>query len=249
MLLPARAPANDDATRSALVARWAAASHRSPHVLQSPAGAQPPADLKRLAAAELSTRGRYRLAPERPAAARPSPWLEFWQWVRDRWNDLWRAAFGRVRLGPGGAVVAGDALMALLALFLLVVAFRLLSGLSIERRAAARARRLETPPDASELYAAACACARDGDYARASAALFAAAVASLSARGVVRDDRSATVGDLRRTLRAEDGTLVAPFDDVASAFVAGTYAERALASGEWERARTSYLRLAGEPSA
>ncbi len=249
VLLPARAPANDEPTRSALVARWAAASHRSPHVLQSNAGAQPPADLKRLVAAELSIRGRYRLAAEPAAVARPSLWLEFWQWVRDRWNDLWRAAFGRVHVGPRGAVVAGDALMALVALVLLVVAFRLLSGLSIERRTAARALRIETPRDASELYAAACAWARDGDYARASADLFAAAVASLSARGVVSDDRSATVGDLRRTLRTEDGALVAPFDDVASAFVAGTYAERALARGEWERARSSYLRLAGEPSA
>lgn len=172
--------------------------------------------------------------------------MQLWQWLRDRWNDLWRAAFGRIRFGPGGAVVAGDALMALVAVVLLVVAFRLLSAISIERRAAHRAQRIATPRDASELYAAACAFARDGDYARASAALFAAAVASLTARGVVRDDRSATVGELRRTLRTEDRTLVAPFDDVAAAFVAGTYAERPLATGEWERARASYVRLAGE---
>ena len=200
-MLPARAPANGDSGRAALVARWVAASHRSPELLESYAGARPPADLNRLVAAELSVRGRYRLAAERPAVERTSPWLEFWAWVRDRWNDLWRAAFGRVRLGPGGAVVAGDALMAIVALLLLVVAFRLLSGLAIERRGGARAQRLESPRDASALYATACAFARAGDYTRASAALFAAAIASLSARGVVRDDRSATVGDLRRTLR------------------------------------------------
>ena len=207
---------------------------------------RPPADLKRRVSAELSVAGRYRLALERPQPARRSLWLEFWQWVRDRWNDLWRAAFGRARFGPGGAVVAGDVLVALVALVLLVVGFRLLSSLAVERRAKDGPRRLATPRSASEYYAAACACARDGDYARASAVLFAAAVASLSARGVVREDRSATVGDLRRILRAENGGLVAPFDDVASAFVAGTYAERQLALGEWERARSSYLRLAGE---
>ncbi len=139
--------------------------------------------------------------------------------------------------------------MALVALLLLVVGFRLISGLAIDRRAAVRAQRLETPQDASALYATACAFARSGDYTRASAALFAAAIVAMSARGVVRDDRSATVGDLRRTLRAGDDTLVGPFDEVASAFVAGTYAERPLATAEWERARTSYLRLAGDTPA
>lgn len=248
-VLPARAAANDGSTRAALVARWAAASHRSPLLLESHAGGRPPADLNRLVAAELSVRGRYRLETERPAVARTSPWLEFWAWVRDRWNDLWRAAFGRVRLGSGGVVVAGDALMAFVALLLLVVTFRLLSGLAIERRAGARAQRLDSSRDASAIYATACAFARAGDYARASAALFAAAIASLSARGVVRDDRSATVADLRRTLSAGDDALVVPFDEVASAFVAGTYAERPLAMAEWERARASYLRLAGETPA
>lgn len=247
--LPMRALASDDVSRGALIARWASASHRSPRLLESPSVTRPPANLKALVAAQLATPGRYQLVTQKAAVERTPLWLQFWNWMRDRWNDLWRAAFGRVRLGSGGAVAVGDALMAGVALLLVVVGYRLLSGLAVERRAAARAERLETARDAAELYAAACTLARAGDYARASAALFAAAVAGLSARGLVRDDRSATVGDLRRTLRAGSDALVSPFDDVASAFVAGAYAERPLAVAEWERARASYLRLAGEMTA
>ena len=149
-------------------------------------------------------------------------------------------------MGSGSAVALGDLLMGGVALLLLVVGLRLLSGLAIERRAGTRSQRLSIPPDASALYVSACAAAGARDYARATALLFAAAVAALTTQGLVRDDRSATVGDLRRKLRSGGSALVPSFDDVASAFVAGTYAERPLDASEWERAHASYLRLAAD---
>jgi hypothetical protein len=148
-----------------------------------------------------------------------------------------------------GAYVVGDILIAAVAALLIFVAVRLLATLVIDRRGASRAVRLDDELDASTLYAAACASARSGDYGRASVTLFAAAIVVLSKRDLVRDDRSATVGELRRRLQADRTTLLAPFDDVAAPFVMGAYAERPVSSQDWERARASYLRIAGETPA
>ena len=209
----------------------------------------PPADLQRLAAAELAVPGRYRIAVPHAVPAQRSPWLVIWDWIRDRWNDLWQAAFGHAKSVRNGAFVVGDILIAAVGALLIFVALRLLATLVIDRRGAARAVRLDDEPDAPTLYAAACALARSGDYGRASVALFAAAIVVLTKRDLVRDDRSATVGELRRRLQADRNTLLAPFDDVAAPFVIGAYAERPVSSQDWERARVSYLRIAGETPA
>jgi hypothetical protein len=63
---------------------------------------------------------------------------------------------------------------------------------------------------------------------------------TLDAQGLVRDDRSWTVGDVRRFLLGRQPELVGAFDGVAEAFVAGVYAERTVAPNEWERALHSY---------
>lgn len=234
-------------TRAALIARWAAASHRSVGELQSRASAAtPPPSLQHLAAVELSTPGRYRLAVA--ATAHPSLWDAFWNWVSDRWNDLWRAGFSHAHVGRGGALALGDALVAVVAILLAVVAYRLLSALVVERRGLQHAQRLDAPPDATALYASACATARRGEYAQACTLLFSAAVATLSDRGAMRDDRSATVGELRRSLAAHRSEFVAAFDGVAAAFVAAAYAQRSLAAPDWERARASYARIAELPA-
>lgn len=226
-------------TRAALIARWAAASHRSAHELEGQAPLPtPPANLQHLAAAELSS-ARYHLTVASPPA-RPSLWAALWQWVQDRWNDLWRAAFGHVHFGRGGAIVIGDVLLTVVVILLIVVSLRLLTDLAIERRKTRNFESLQHLPDATALYAAACEQARRADFARASALLFAATVAVLVERGAIRDDRSATVGELRRCLRVQRSELVAPFDGVASAFVTGAYAERPVTSPDWERARTAY---------
>jgi hypothetical protein len=248
--MPAVAASAGAESRAALVARWAAASHRSPQLLESKGPvATPPAALQRLAAAELAVPGRYRIVAPHAVPAQRSPWLYAWDWIRDRWNDLWRAAFGHAESVRNGAYVVGDILIAAVAVLLIVVALRLLATLVIDRRSAARAARLDDEPDASALYAAACALARSGDYGRASVALFAAAIAVLSTRDLIRDDRSATVGELRRTLQTDRTALLAPFDDVAASFVLGAYAERPVSWQDWERARASYLRIAREASA
>ena len=68
-------------------------------------------------------------------------------------------------------------------------------------------------------------------------------LAALDLRGVVPDERSSTVGDIRRRLLARDRSLVAPFNDVASAFVVSAYAERPIEASQWEKARAAYAAL------
>ncbi len=237
--------------REALVARWTAASHQSARLLEtSTPVVSPPANLRALAARELTVPGRYRLTASVTRSPETPLWLRLWTWAYDRWTDLWRATVGRAHLGRAGAVVIGDVLIALVLLVVVVVAVRLLTTLAVERRArSTSAEPLDPIVDAATLYASACERARRGDYAGASRLLFAATISALCGRGLVRDDRSATVGDLRRALRAEDGSLISSFDSVSSAFVIGTYAERPVDAMQWERARLAYLSLAGRAEA
>lgn len=207
----------------------------------------PTALLRKLAAAELAVPGRYRLGAARPSPKQLAWWQEVLRWVYDRWTQFWNAAFGRVHIGPRGAIAIGDILIAATVLVLVIVGLRLLSDLRIARRDRVRSSEpLEAVADAATLYRSACEAARGGDYAAASRQLFAASVRALDVRGCVQDERSATVGELRRRLRERETPLVAAFDDVARPFVTTVYAERAVDRHDWERARTAYLTIAPE---
>ncbi|HEY1656059.1 MAG TPA: hypothetical protein VGF86_13195 [Candidatus Tumulicola sp.] len=231
--------------RDALLARW---NRANPHAAQraaadSRAYPTPPAGLRALAVRELAK--GYRLAAPKgplPQAGRPW-WRQLWTWLSDRWAQIWRAAFGNARLGRRGAVAIGDLLLAAAIGLVLFAAWRLLRGFAFERSRAASLESLAPVPDARAVYARACDRARQGDYAAASRLLFAATVAVLTLRGVVVEDRSATVGDLRRALRRQYRALVPPFDAVSGAFVTSAYAEEPIDAGQWEGARLGYVAL------
>jgi hypothetical protein len=139
----------------------------------------------------------------------------------------------------------------MIALLLLIVVAAILRLFVFyqHRRSAVMVRALTERADAQALYAQALTSAERGEYAAAARWLFRAMLALLDLRGSVRDDLSATVGELRRRLRDREGTSVPAFDAVASAFVAGTYAERPLDAAQWERARKAYADLARETPA
>ncbi|MEO6835189.1 MAG: hypothetical protein ABI231_04705 [Candidatus Tumulicola sp.] len=242
-------PATAATTREALIARWTAANHRPARLLEPGTAAPvPPPNLGALAARELATAGRYRVAASRRPAATPGTpwWMRVLDWLRDGWTQLWSAAFGRARLGRGGAIVIGDLLIAGALLSILFASYRLLSEFAFERRS--RGESLEpigSPADAGALYREACERARVGEYGTASRLLYNATVSALALRGVVRDDRGATVGDFRRVLRHGEAALVLPFDAVSAAFVTSAYAELPVEASQWERARLAYLSLAG----
>jgi len=241
--------------RRELLHRWQQASKAnvpsSRQLSGSAPGAAPAPLLRALAAHELAIPGRYTLTA---AAPQPKPiptwWQRLWQWLADRWAALWKGLFSRIHVGRSGATTIGDVLIAFAAVVLLLAAFRLLGELQVERRGRSRFTSSENEPiRAHELYERACALARQGEYAAAARLLFSAMVAALDVRGLVRDDRTSTVGELRSVLRSHDAALVPAFNDVASAFVAATFAERPVEAREWERARDAYRALAGDAPA
>jgi len=257
------------ATRAQLVARWehaqraaiakipqrkarAAAETRlaaERRGLDEGPGTSGPSDLSQIAARELRTAGRYDLAH---AAAPPSPnwWQRFWTWVSEHVGKLLRLVFGRAHVSPSQAVAAGYVLLAAVTLLLLIVALRLIASIDFDRRRRARGvEPLAGKPDARALYERALRCAERERYGDAVKLLFAAAVTALELRGELEERRSATVGELRASVRARDASLTVPFDAIARPFVFSAYAERAVGSDEWERARGAYLALVPEASA
>jgi hypothetical protein len=212
--------------------------------LDQPAPSPMLPDFTAAARRELATPGRYQLSTKVAPAPQPTLWEQLWRWVRDRLADLWNALNDRVHIGPSGAVAIGDVLIGLAVLVLVLVVMRLLAEFQIDRRRAAAVESLGAPRDARKLYERATAAARTGDFTTASRLLFAATVVALDLRGVVAEDPSATVGDLRRALRSRQTDLVPPFDAVAAPFVASTYAERPIEPHDWERAHAAFLTFA-----
>lgn len=239
--------------RDALMSRWTHAARATvPADRRLHAGTVPSqtalAPLHRLAVTELSVPGRYQLSA--PATAPPQPkswWERLLSWLGDRWNTLMRALLGRAHINPAAAEFVGDLILALVVLAVAAAAVRVLVVFGRRGQRAASVRALTPATDAATLYAMACERADRGEYAAAGQLLFRATLALLDVRGAVRDDASATVGEIRRRLPARD--VVGAFDAVATMFVAGTYAERPLDAAQWERARDAYLSLAREPAA
>lgn len=256
-----------DAQRDALVARWTTANTAQianirdakaraaaqkafakvqAHLDEPTDTAAEPSDLNAMLQRELATPGLYNLSAK--IAPPPNrPWYQqLWDWLYGWLQKLWNALFGNVRIGRGGALAIGDLLIGAAILALLYAVIRLLAEFQIERGRAAAVEALGASPDARALYQRARAAAGKGDFAAASRLLFAASVVALDLRGIVAEDPSATVGDLRRALRSREASLVAPFDAVAAPFVASTYAERPVAGADWERAHDAFLTFAPE---
>jgi hypothetical protein len=218
-------------------------------LVNEPASPEPLPDFSAAARRELAIPGAYQLT----AKIAPPPqrtWMQqAWDWIKDQFMKLMQSLYGKVHLGAGGAIAIGDILIGAAVLALLFAVIRLLAEFQIDRRKAAAFQALGASTDSRELYERAHAAARSGDFAVASRLLFAAAIATLDLRGVVAENPSATVGDLRRELRSRASTLIAPFDAVAAPFVASTYAERPVGTGDWDSAHAAYLKLAPERGA
>lgn len=200
-------------------------------------------DLQALAARELATPGRYQIANPPPPAYEPW-WARPWRWLHDRWERFWQAIFGHVHVGRQTIANIGDVVLVLLGLLVIYVVVRLLMNLQLAREGSRTSSApLEEPPSPRALYKAACSAASRGDYGSAALLLFAATVALLERRGDVRAPHTATVGDLRRDLRAHNAKLVVAFDAVAAPFVQRAYAERGIDERQWEDARDAFDQL------
>lgn len=238
--------------RDTLMSRWQNATHKTvPVSRRLSEGAAPAretlAPLHAFAVSELGVPGRYHLH-DTVASPRAQTWWErLMSWLGDRWNALVKALFGRAHVNPAVAGFVGDLIIVLLVLAVAAAAIRIVVVYGRRGSHAAPVRALTPAADAAALYAMAVTRADRGEFAAASQLLFRAMLTLLDVRGTLRDDTSATVGEIRRRLPARD--VLSAFDAVARVFVAGTYAERPLDAAQWERARDAYLALAREPAA
>ncbi|MBV8490883.1 MAG: hypothetical protein JO199_10180 [Candidatus Eremiobacteraeota bacterium] len=262
------APPQGAAQREALIETWthaqqrAIASMRKPKAREAAAarfakerralangGTQPapPANLSSLAKRELATRGRYQLGTAVVAAPQEPWWERALDWLYDRWNDFWKAVFGRATLSAGQSQFVGTFLIAVFAFVVIFAAVRLSMQVQFERaRRAGTIVGLDDGPSAAALYARASERAAAGDYAAAAKLLFAATAAALDLRGDVRNSTSATVREMRGALRSRNAAMVPNFDAVARPFVTSAYAQRAVRRDEWEAAKSAYLAMAPE---
>jgi hypothetical protein len=243
-------------SRNALTERWLRANpaHTLARLNSVPPGfahgtATAPPDLRALAQHELDTAGRYRLSQPVRAPAK-SWWERALEWLADRWQKGWNAVFGRVHVGKQQAASIGDVLLLLVGLLLIFVVMRLVREIYLAREAASTLfEPLAIPPSPRALYKRACDRANAGDYGNAALLLFAATVAFLDRRGAVDASSTATVGDLRRSLRARYAAWLTPFDTVAAPFVQTAYAERPIDEAQWQRAEAAYAILAASSRA
>jgi hypothetical protein len=207
----------------------------------------PPHDIVRAVRAELAVPGRYHLQ----AAARPHQSLlgALFQWFWERWNSLWTFIAHHLRIGRGGASLIGDIVVVVCVLLIAAVAAHLLAQFQLEQ--ARRARSVEVAPvrSAHALAVAAAQAAESGDYARAIRVLFMAVVTLLDLRGVVHDDRSATVNELRRALHERDGRLEPAFIEIARLYTSAAYAETPVDERAWRNARAAYDEVAASATA
>jgi hypothetical protein len=202
----------------------------------------PPHDLVRAVRAELATPGRYQLLDQRTAVHRS--WLRvLLQWLSDRYEQFLQALSSHLHVGRGTVSLFGDVIVVACVLVIAFIGARLLMAVQLDRVLRTRAIAIGPPRSAHAIALAASAAAASGEYARAIRLLFTAAVTLLDLRGVLRDDPSATVNDLRRALRARNAAAETPFVEIARAFSSAAYAEERLDSTSWDAAHRAYERL------
>jgi hypothetical protein len=181
----------------------------------------PPHDIVRAVRRELATPGRYHLHER---AVRERSWLRMtMQWIFDRYAAFAQSISAKLHVGPQAVSIFGDLLVVGVVLLVAYVAARLLISIQMERTARANAVVLSPAKSALALARRAADAANSGRYEPATRLLFAAAVTMLDLRGVVHDEASATINELRRTMRGSRGE--ADFTEIARAYTSIAYAE------------------------
>lgn len=191
--------------------------------------------------AELAVPGRYQL---RVGGVKQRSLIDqIFQWLWDRWNDLFHALFSHIKIGPQGTSLIGDAVIVFCVVGIAALGAHLLMQLQDERSRRERVIALAPARSAHAFAVAATAAANAGDYAHAIRLLFIAAVTLLDLRGVMRDERSATINQLRNALHARRDKLDRPFAEIAHLYTAAAYAQAPAGADAWQRARTAYDQL------
>jgi hypothetical protein len=198
---------------------------------------QPPKNPHALARAILAER-RFMVRVARPVQR--TWWDVALQWLADRWNDLVHALSRNVHVGSKGSVVAGDLLLAVAVLLVVIVAIRLVAGLIKENAPAHVRAELTTPSSWEELYAESLEAAQREEYRVAITLLFRAALCALDVRGVLHDDPARTIGEWRREVCERAPRRIPAFDRMARVFSGVIYGDMPASASLWDEARAAY---------
>ncbi|MHB8461142.1 MAG: DUF4129 domain-containing protein [Vulcanimicrobiaceae bacterium] len=235
--------ARADEARTAVTA---AATDRRLITLRAHPIAPPRLDPRVLAARELSNTLRY---PRTTQVARVEKnwWQRLWDRMWAAWSKLLRALFARAKIGPGIERSFGDVLIVVVILLVLGMTIRLVLSARGDRAKRDDVRALGLDRDARELYGRACQAAAAGERGVAAQLAFLAVIVALDLGGIVSDDASATVGDVRARLSQTQPALIPPYDRVARAFTTSAYAESPVDEPTWDAARRSCAQILGAP--
>jgi hypothetical protein len=164
-----------------------------------------------------------------------------WEWLVDQLlRRLYRPVAQVFTASHEAATMIGFLLVIAALGVVAFVAFRVLAAFVRASNARGGRDATEAIPldlrDASDWRAVARALAARGDYARAIAALFSAALAELDARALVAFDASRTPGEYARLVRRAKVAAAPPFDVLCDRFVRALYAPNAPAAAEYEAA-------------
>ena len=168
----------------------------------------------------------YRVPATTASEPQPDVWGMFWQWVRDGLAKLLHPIVGALQKSARVGTVLGVILTIASLLALVYVIARLALAFAAPRRRAASGfseSALQERRSAAQWRAVAAEAAARGDFARAVAALFGAALATLDESGVVPFDGSRTPGEYRRLVRGARAGAAPPFDALTECFVRAAY--------------------------
>ena len=188
----------------------------------------------------------YRSAP---ATSQQSPvlrfWYEFWQFVGRLIKPLFDWLNRALGSGHGPAQVLSVALVLVTVLALAFLIYRIAVAFA---RPVMEARRnvvgsISDSHDAGAWQALAAERAAAGDFARAIAALFSAALALLDDAGIVAFDAARTPNEYRLLVRRERTSAAPPFDALSDRFVRATFAEATPLRADFDAAALAFGRL------
>jgi hypothetical protein len=172
-------------------------------------------------------------------------WDRIVRWIAGLFDSLFsglsKMAQGAPYLGSVFAIV----LIALAALALGYVAYRIAEGWAARRRIPGTDGDEAIPAFATgpERYAAALEAAKNGRFARAVALLFDASLWLLHGADRITYDASLTAGEYRRLVRRRAQQASDDFDTLSRAFTLATYADEPIDEAEWMRAEVAYRRF------
>jgi len=195
-------------------------------------------------AKDILAQSAYRVAPTQTKPPSPTLWELFWRWV----GDLLRPIFTWLSHAAGSSGKAGTLIgIAIIAVAVLALAFLLYRIVAAfvqpseeRRRGVAAGARLELR-SAAAWRALAAQAATAGDYGRAIAALFAAALVALDERALVPFDAACTPGEYRRRVRRARERAAPPFDRLVERFVLATFAPELPQRADYDAALHAFV--------